>query len=179
VTFDQTRNHRLCSVSGVRPRGHYALCRHYQAAPPSRNLPQPLAPRVIDPRCNGNARKPDMTDRRKAARESALRVAMIEFRPVGEARCMIRNISSTGALLEMGSRVALPNKFVLAVLSNHTRRHCRVVWRDRNRLGVAFDGLEYPSRPNPVARGSKPRRTDTSASIESLVRAAIANSAAQ
>ena len=120
-----------------------------------------------------------MTDRRKTTRESALRVAIIEFHPIGEARCMIRNISSTGALLEMGSRVALPNKFVLAVLSNHTRRHCRVVWRDRNRLGVAFDGPEYSSRHNPVARSSKPRKTDTSASIERLVRAAIANSAAR
>jgi PilZ domain len=119
-----------------------------------------------------------MTDRRKITRERALRGAVIEFHPVGEARCMIRNISSTGALLEMGSPVALPNKFVLAVLSNHTRRHCRVVWRDRNRLGVAFDGPEYSNRPTPAPRSSKPGRTDLSASIKKLVRAALANSAA-
>jgi hypothetical protein len=120
-----------------------------------------------------------MTDRRKAARESALKVGMIEFHPVGEARCMIRNISPTGALLEIGSPVALPNQFVLAVLSNHTRRHCKVVWRHRNRLGVVFQGPEYSSPRNPVARSLKPRRTDTSRSIEMLVRAAIANSVAR
>ena len=119
-----------------------------------------------------------MSDRRKITRERALRAAIIEFRPVGEARCMIRNISSTGALLEMGSPVALPNKFILAVLSNHTRRHCRVVWRDRNRLGVAFEGPEYSSRPPPASRSLKPRRADKGASIERLVRAALANSAA-
>ena len=55
---------------------------------------------------------------------------------------MIRNLSSTGALLEIGAPTDLPNKFALVVLSNHKRQNCEVVRRQGHRYAVAFTGAE-------------------------------------
>ena len=80
---------------------------------------------------------------------------------------MIRNLSSTGALLEIGAPTDLPDKFVLVVLSNHKRQNCEVVWRQGYRYGVAFTGPEFFNS------------TTTDAARRTSVRAALAASVAR
>jgi PilZ domain-containing protein len=85
-----------------------------------------------------------MTEHRRAARQRRFAAGKIELGHVGGGvGCMIRNLSSTGALLEIGAPTDLPDKFVLVVLSNHKRQNCEVVWRQRYRYGVAFTDAEY------------------------------------
>jgi hypothetical protein len=108
-----------------------------------------------------------MGERRRAARRRAFKAGKIEFGHAGGVRCMIRNLSSSGAFLEIGAPTDLPDKFVLVVLSNLKQRNCQVVWRQRNRFGVAFTGPEF--------FGS----TTTDAARRALVRAAIAASVAR
>ena len=103
-----------------------------------------------------------MTERRRAARQGGFKAGMIESGQAGGVRCMIRNISSTGAFLELAAPTDLHDKFVLVVLSDHRQRNCEVVWRQRHRFGVAFTGREF--------FGSSRR---------ALVRAAIAASVAR
>jgi hypothetical protein len=80
---------------------------------------------------------------------------------------MIRNLSSTGAFLEIGAPTDLPNKFALVVLSNHKRQNCEVVWRQGHRYGVAFTDAETVG----------PSATDHAR--QALVRAAVAASVAR
>jgi hypothetical protein len=108
-----------------------------------------------------------MGERRRAARERTLNAGRIEFGHAGGVRCMIRNLSSSGALLELGVPTNLPDKFVLVVLSNLKQRNCEVVWRQRNRFGVAFTGPDFFSS------------TATDPARRALVRAAIAASVAR
>jgi hypothetical protein len=108
-----------------------------------------------------------MGERRRAARQRTFKAGKIEFGRAGGVRCMIRDLSSTGALLEIGAPTDLPNEFVLVVLSNHEQRACEVVWRQRHRFGVAFTGPEF--------FGS----TTTDPARRALVRAAIAASVAR
>ncbi|RTL75065.1 MAG: hypothetical protein EKK35_23605 [Bradyrhizobiaceae bacterium] len=57
---------------------------------------------------------------------------------VGE--CTIRNLSDTGAALEVVSPLGIPHEFDLIVEADSTTRQCRVVWRKERRIGVTFLG---------------------------------------
>ena len=84
-----------------------------------------------------------MSEHRRAVRERRFAAGKIEFGRAGRVGCMIRNLSLTGALLEIGAPTDLPDKFVLVALSDHKRQNCEVVWRQRHRYGVAFTGSEF------------------------------------
>ena len=57
-----------------------------------------------------------------------------------ETPCTIRDLSTTGAALELSDRSArVPAAFTLIVPEDGLKLPCRVVWRTDFRLGVAFD----------------------------------------
>jgi hypothetical protein len=53
--------------------------------------------------------------------------------------CHVKNLSDTGAQLEVLSPLYVPDRFTLVVPSDQLKRDCHVVWRKQKRLGVAFD----------------------------------------
>jgi hypothetical protein len=69
--------------------------------------------------------------------------------------CLIRDMSSTGARLEISASVTLPDRFDLYL--PHRDETCRVhlQWRRAGQIGVAFDQVEsapeMPSAPQDVA----------------------------
>lgn len=77
----------------------------------------------------------DDDDNRTAARHRVLKGARIEF---GSSvfDCTIRNISDTGAALDL-SPVGIPAEFTL--VAEGIRRQCKVVWRKEKRIGVTFE----------------------------------------
>lgn len=78
-----------------------------------------------------------MEEHRAAPRQRVLKAGTIEFG--GEAiPCTVRNLSASGAAIEINSPLWFPDRFVLAVESEGWRRPCRVVWRKEKRLGVTF-----------------------------------------
>ncbi len=79
-------------------------------------------------------------ERRKLGRHRTLKAGTITFNRAGGIDCRVRNLSPTGACLEVASQVGIPDDFVLVIESEHLRRPCKVVWRKSTRLGVAFDG---------------------------------------
>jgi hypothetical protein len=89
--------------------------------------------------------KPDTPDQvqlldnnRIAPRHRVLKAGSIEFNG-GVIDCTIRNISDTGAAIEVATPLGVPDAFWLVIPGDQTRRHCRVAWRRDKRLGVAFD----------------------------------------
>ena len=77
-------------------------------------------------------------------RLSARRNTMIEARIVFDAgrrrmACIIRNLSDTGAKLEVASVAGVPNTFDL-MAPGHRPHACRVVWRSLKEMGVEFVG---------------------------------------
>jgi len=66
-----------------------------------------------------------------------LKSASIEFHG-GVIDCVIRNISETGAALEVASPLGIPESFNLVIAGDHSRRRCQVAWRRDTRIGVAF-----------------------------------------
>ena len=79
-----------------------------------------------------------MENQRVAARHRVLKAGTIEFNG-GGLSCTVRNISSSGAALDVTSPVGIPERFVLVVPADGLHLPCHVVWRREKRIGIAFD----------------------------------------
>jgi hypothetical protein len=77
-------------------------------------------------------------EHRIATRRRVLKAGSISFGG-GTIDCTVRNISDTGAALEVVTPLFIPDRFKLIVQSDGLDRPCHVVWRRERRMGVAFD----------------------------------------
>jgi len=80
-------------------------------------------------------------ENRRATRRRVLKSATIEF-DQGAYSCAVRNLSETGAALDVPYALAIPHEFTLTMDTDQVNRHCRVIWRKENRLGVTFEQAE-------------------------------------
>ena len=78
-----------------------------------------------------------MDEGRRALRHRVLKAGTISFGGAGIS-CTIRNLSDTGAALEVTSPIGIPQEFILVVEADNSTRQCRVVWRKERRIGVTF-----------------------------------------
>lgn len=79
-----------------------------------------------------------MTDHRAAPRRRILKAGTIGVGG-GAIDCTVKNISATGAALEVVTPIFIPDRFTLYVPSDQLKRPCHIVWRRERRIGVAFD----------------------------------------
>jgi hypothetical protein len=77
-------------------------------------------------------------EKRSARRYRVLKGATIAFGGNG-IECTVRNLSSSGAALDVANSVGLPPSFMLVIEADQLIRRCRSVWRSARRIGVAFD----------------------------------------
>jgi hypothetical protein len=78
-----------------------------------------------------------LENNRIAPRQRTLKAGIIEFSG-STIDCVVRNISDTGAALEVASPVGIPAEFNLLISGNIAKRPCKVVWVKDKRIGVAF-----------------------------------------
>jgi PilZ domain-containing protein len=78
-----------------------------------------------------------MVETRRAPRHRVSKAGTIEFGG-GHINCMVRNLSTTGAALEISCQVGIPEKFALVVPGDGLHLQCDVVWRKSYRIGVTF-----------------------------------------
>jgi hypothetical protein len=75
---------------------------------------------------------------RIAPRHRVSKAGTIEF--VGGAiNCVVRNLSLTGAAIEVSDPPGIPESFILVMTDDGLRLLCHIVWRTQYRIGVAFD----------------------------------------
>lgn len=78
-----------------------------------------------------------MEDKRKLRRTRVLKAGMISFG--GSAiSCTVRNLTKSGALLDVVSPLGVPREFTLVISSDDVRRESRVVWIKEQRIGISF-----------------------------------------
>jgi len=80
-----------------------------------------------------------MEEKKRAPRHRVLKAGTIDFGVGGVIDCTIRNLSATGAALDVPTPVGIPAEFILVIPSDALRFACRVVWRKARRIGVRFD----------------------------------------
>lgn len=82
-----------------------------------------------------------MFERRRSARWELLQIAELHLEnisyPVG---CLLLNVSSSGALIEVGNTEVIPNSFWLRAWGASVDRECEGVRREPQRLAVRFTG---------------------------------------
>ena len=79
-----------------------------------------------------------MAERKRYPRPRTLKAGKIVFnRHFCVFDCTVRNLSETGACLELPSTKGIPDRFDLLV-GPKTARPCRVTWQNDTRVGVAF-----------------------------------------
>ena len=84
---------------------------------------------------------PDSHDNRRAVGRSDIeKGALLFFKgQIGARGCNVIDISHGGAKLRTHNLSVLPNTFELTFDNFLTIRQCRLIWRDSDFLGVAFE----------------------------------------
>lgn len=78
-----------------------------------------------------------MTEKREAPRKRVLKGAKAILPGGGVIDCTIRNLSDTGAQLQV-EPLAVPNTFELRIPGREGRLMVQVVWRKSGAIGVRF-----------------------------------------
>ena len=78
-----------------------------------------------------------MIEKRTAQRFRVFKGGLIALAN-GGVGCTVRNISTSGAAIDLETPVALPPSFTLSIACDHVKRRCRTVWRNDRRVGLAF-----------------------------------------
>jgi PilZ domain len=76
---------------------------------------------------------------RIALRRRILKAGSIQLGGGGIIDCIVRNLSETGAALDVVTPLFIPNRFTLAIQTEQLERPCRIIWRKERRIGIAFD----------------------------------------
>jgi hypothetical protein len=93
---------------------------------------------------------------RVCPRRRVLKTGSIAFNHGGSViDCTVKNLSLTGAGLQLVSSIGIPDHFVL-VIEGRVKHRCRVAWRGPDRIGVMF--LDQQSVGQPFGR--ERRRAD-------------------
>jgi hypothetical protein len=80
-----------------------------------------------------------MSELREGSRQRTLKGGSISFACATGIECIVRNISETGACLEVESSISIPDAFTLIIKPEYLKRACKVAWRANGRMGVRFD----------------------------------------
>jgi len=79
-----------------------------------------------------------MIERRTSPRHRVLKSGTLKF-PGGGTACTVRNISQSGARLDIVNALGVPRSFTLVIVRDQFMRQCRPVWANQGQMGVAFD----------------------------------------
>jgi len=81
-----------------------------------------------------------MAERRSIGRTRIAKGAVLFFSgQIGVRSCGVTDITNRGACLRTQDLSVLPVNFDLSFDNFRTIRRCRLIWRDGDSLGVAFD----------------------------------------
>jgi len=77
-------------------------------------------------------------ERRAIPRKPVLMSGAIQFAG-GAINCLVRDMTISGAALDVANPHDIPERFNLVFKADGTHIPCHVVWRQEERISVAFD----------------------------------------
>jgi hypothetical protein len=100
-------------------------------------------------------------DQRTKRRTPTFKFGIISCSPDRRILSVVKNISSTGAMIEVNNALEIPDEFTLEIESEPLARVCRVAWRNAKQIAVNFAGQQRevgPDRPERPQNGRRDRR---------------------
>ncbi|HZP68301.1 MAG TPA: PilZ domain-containing protein [Pseudolabrys sp.] len=79
-----------------------------------------------------------MIERRKSVRSRVLKSAKLVLGHSSIIDCVVRNLTNTGARIQIANTVDLPQAFEMTFDGGRSIRPCRLVWRTVTETGVEF-----------------------------------------
>ncbi len=96
-----------------------------------------------------------MEERRHKDRQRTLKSGKIVFNDKRSVvDCLIRNLSGSGACLQINSANGIPEKFELQIQGTRNLRPCRTVWVTDTRLGIEFSDARQDGLSNDAINAS-------------------------
>lgn len=80
-----------------------------------------------------------MDERRRHPRQRVLKRGMLTFIGGGGIDCTVRNISISGARIDVASPIGIPDLFHLVIEADQFIRRGRPVWSSERQIGIEFD----------------------------------------
>ena len=78
-------------------------------------------------------------EKRAAPRRRVLKHGMLAFLGGGGVDCTVRNISLTGARVDIANPAGIPAAFTLIIETDKFMRRCHTVWSSDQRIGLTFE----------------------------------------
>jgi len=85
--------------------------------------------------------------------------------------CVIRDISATGAKLELSSAVTIPDRFDLFIPQKNQTLRATIKWRRANEVGVVFETEQHAPAPPGAEKDLPERVVELEAEIAALKQA--------
>jgi PilZ domain len=86
----------------------------------------------------------DGAERRSDQRHRTLKGGTLYFnKGYSSLECVIRDLSETGARIQMGETFGVPSRFTMSISGEETRVEASLRWRNSRSIGLSF-----PPRPN-------------------------------
>jgi len=82
-----------------------------------------------------------MQERRTSARDKVLFGGVAEVEARSTTNCVVRNFSENGACVELDGYAHVPEQLNLTIARKGRSYLARVIWRQANRLGLAFRAM--------------------------------------
>jgi PilZ domain len=89
-----------------------------------------------------------MQEQRQLERSKTYLGAEISFsRQISPIECVVRNLSSRGAMLQLNHVSAIPRHFEIRIPTKSKSYRARIVWQQLGRAGLAFDNADAHKGP--------------------------------
>ena len=79
-----------------------------------------------------------LLEQRLSERRRTFKGGSISLNGQAAIDCLVRNLSTTGACLEIKSPNGIPNTFRLLIKPEILVRRCEVIWKTDHKIGVRF-----------------------------------------
>lgn len=98
--------------------------------------------------------------------------AVIEFNNgASKNDCTVKNISASGARLDITASVGLPDEFYLRIPHRGELRRCKLIWREADAVGVHFiTSAKSPTSPMPAANNLEAENARLRSRVRELTR---------
>lgn len=92
---------------------------------------------------------------------SFLRAQIIYNNRMNTVECIVKNYSARGAKIALSDTLAVPSEFELYIPAKQRSHHARLIWRDKDSVGVNFSdpvaAVEKTAGAEPAPEGSTGR----------------------
>ena len=102
-----------------------------------------------------------MLDRRQNVRDKVLFGGVATINERGSTMdCVVRNISDGGACVELDETAKLPEDMSLTIARKGRSFLASIIWRQANKVGLAFRSIRSPASPQSMDFDERLRRSE-------------------